>query len=120
MLDKEINDGNNQECAKDDDDDDNLTTTAKTTIKESSPFTKHFQHIRSQVDSEIKQQTRTEVENLAFSEILVDHLMDKYMPYAAIWASFTMTGKKSNISSYINIDAYLFVLLVNNFSNLNV
>ena len=63
----------------------------KTTIKENSPFTKNFLLIRDNVCLSIDANDLIAQNlNYNFNRAIIEHLLDNYMPYCFIWASFVL------------------------------
>lgn len=61
----------------------------KDTIKNSSPFTKHFSDLRIQNQLQIFAESKVEADdNVLFNECFINFLMDRFLPYSFIWSSF--------------------------------
>jgi hypothetical protein len=59
-------------------------------IKKASPFTKYFNDIKLYVDNQIEtQKDGSTIVNDFFNPEIINHLLNAYMPYAFIWASFS-------------------------------
>ena len=67
------------------------TLGCKSTIKEKSPFGRHFRDQLSRI--ELPEATG-QSQNRFHCPPLIEFLMDKYMPYSFIWAGFTFQGLK--------------------------
>ena len=73
------------------------------TLKNKSPFTKHFVQIQEEASESISFETSAEKENQFFCVEVISHLLNKYMPYCFLWASFTLKDlPENNLTRFTN------------------
>lgn len=79
----------------------------KKSIKEASPFTQIFENIKQNIISELMTNEFSILEeNEQFMPFLVKHLLDNFMPYSFIWASFTLVNMEQTRMTNGIIEGY--------------
>lgn len=64
----------------------------KETIKTKSPFNRIFVEITNKVKSDPRLKIYSKESNVLYSPLFLEFLLDKFMPYCFIWASFSMNN----------------------------
>lgn len=77
----------------------------RVTIKDSTPFNKHFKSVYDKVLKQLDRSNQNDTslnENIYYCERFVNHLLDQFMPYCFIWASFVLNGSELEQTRWTN------------------